>query len=419
MSRYGSVTITSPASEVTVSVESALPADLATRVNAAILALPAGYIVVGLEIAGGGSGATFVVTITAGAPADTVGGFLAPPTVECFLAGDAEAFELARATVGPASGDLADTLTAGASLGTRFMGMVVRGEVAGGGGERGPTGATGTTGPTGPSGATGATGAGSTGPTGTTGPTGPTGSTGASGTTGPTGSTGALGPTGGTGPTGTTGPTGASGSTGQTGPSGSTGATGTTGPTGTTGSTGGAGATGTTGPTGGGGSSPSFGSDGVIEQNTIGLTAVEPTYLPRDASDNPIEVSFPSWSNGDVLLASWAVGPQILDVPDVFRCYPAVSTDGGATFQKLNFSGASTALFPAALETFALSAEGSVAIDATAIVVRLAYFMNGAGPSLLMRDASNGAAERGATLSCWRIPAGSVVQTPVGVLQAF
>lgn len=167
MSRYGSVQITSPASVLTRIVESAEPEDLQGRVNAAIAALPGGYVVVSLTLAGAGNGGLFTVTIEAGAAADVSGGFTSPPSVTCFLASEAEALELvARASV-PTSGALADTQVAGSSLGTPFMGMTVRGQVAG---VTGPTGAFG--GPTGPTGTTGPTGAGPTGPTGSTGPTG-------------------------------------------------------------------------------------------------------------------------------------------------------------------------------------------------------------------------------------------------------
>jgi len=173
MSRYGSVAITSPASVLTRIVESADPVDLQGRVNAAISGLPGGYVVVNLTLAGAGNGGLFTVTIEAGAAADVTGGFTSPPSVTCFLASEAEALEiLARAAV-PTSGSLADTQVAGSSLGTPFMGMTVRGAVAGitgpTGGLGGPTGPTGASGPTG---TTGPTGAGPTGPTGSTGPTG-------------------------------------------------------------------------------------------------------------------------------------------------------------------------------------------------------------------------------------------------------
>ena len=133
MSTYGSVAITGPASRISRIVQSAEPDDLAARANAAIAALPAGYIVVALALAGAGDGHTFTVTIEAGAPADTTGGFqAAPPVITCFLASEQSALLLSRASAGPAAGTFADTQVAGASKGTRFMGMVVEGELEAG-----------------------------------------------------------------------------------------------------------------------------------------------------------------------------------------------------------------------------------------------------------------------------------------------
>jgi hypothetical protein len=134
MSRYGSINVTGPASLLTRIVQSAEPNDLASRVNAAIAALPGGYVVVGITLAGGGDGHTFTVTMEAGAAADVTGGFTAPPAVACFLASEAEAMQIARAAAGPTSGPFADTQVAGSSKGTRFMGLVVTGDVLGGGG---------------------------------------------------------------------------------------------------------------------------------------------------------------------------------------------------------------------------------------------------------------------------------------------
>jgi len=130
--RYGSVTVSGANSLISRVVQSAMPTDLAARVNAAIAALPAGYVVVGLTLAGAGQGHTFTVEIEAGLLADVSGGFqAAAPQVTCFLASEAEALLLARIQASPAIGQVfADTQVAGASDGTRFMGMVVRGIVA-------------------------------------------------------------------------------------------------------------------------------------------------------------------------------------------------------------------------------------------------------------------------------------------------
>ncbi len=215
MSRYGSVVLTGPGSLVVDVVENSDAAELETRVNAAISALPSGYVVVGLTLAGAGAGFPFTVTIEAGAEADVTDGFLSPPTVRCYLASSAE--ELRRALVGatPATGTIADVQSVGASDGTRFMGMIVLGPVASTGG----TGPTGTTGPTGATGPTGQTGNAST-VTGPTGSSGPTGTTGPAGAASNTGATGATGPTGSTGPTGATGAATNTGATGPTGPGG-------------------------------------------------------------------------------------------------------------------------------------------------------------------------------------------------------
>jgi hypothetical protein len=133
MSRYGSVAIATPSSIISRVVQSAEPDDLAAKTNAAIAALPAGYTVVGITLAGAGDGSTFTVTVEAGANANVSGGFSAPPSVTCFLASDAEALLIARLQASPSSGVFADTQVAGASKGTRFMGLVVKGTVASGG----------------------------------------------------------------------------------------------------------------------------------------------------------------------------------------------------------------------------------------------------------------------------------------------
>lgn len=133
MSRYGSVTITGPTSLITRIVQSASPDDLQTRAQAAIDALPAGYVVVAITLAGAGDGHTFTVTIEAGDEDDTEGGFDGTPQLTCYLASAAEALLVQRANVAPASGNYVDTQVAGSSQGTRFMGMLVRGTLPAGG----------------------------------------------------------------------------------------------------------------------------------------------------------------------------------------------------------------------------------------------------------------------------------------------
>jgi hypothetical protein len=199
MSRYGSVVVTGATSLISRSVESSEPTDLEARVNAALTALPANYVVIGITLAGAGDGVAFTVTIEAGLSADVSGGFATPPSVRCYAASEAEALSVAESHARPTSGRVSDVQVAGASKGQLFMGMIVSGLVD----DTGRTGPTGSTGPTGPTGATGPTGvAGSATNTGATGPTGPTGTTGPTGVPGSATSTGATGQTGPTGPTG-------------------------------------------------------------------------------------------------------------------------------------------------------------------------------------------------------------------------
>jgi hypothetical protein len=262
MSRYGTVTLNSDASLLTLVVQSSEAEDLENRVNIALASIPGTYRVIDIALAGAGTGNAFTVTIEAGLAADLVdGGFVTSPTVICYSAANAEQLAIEHAAIDPPSGNICDSQVVGSSAGQVFMGMLVIGTptISGATGPTGQTGSTGPTGRTGPTGLAGAaTNTGATGPTGSTGPTGQTGSTGATGVTGQTGTTGRTGSTGPTGSTGSTGATGQTGSAGSTGPTGQTGATGAastvTGPTGFTGPTGQTGATGAasnvTGPTG-------------------------------------------------------------------------------------------------------------------------------------------------------------------------
>lgn len=251
MTRYGSIVISSLSSRISRIVESADPDDLAAQANAAVTALPAGYVVVEITLAGAGQGPTFTISIEAGLAADVVGGFITPPVLRCFAASTAEALTSLRAAAGPPVGEIyADTQMAGASNGQRFMALVVQGPVVSASGTPGPTGATGSSGAASNTGATGGTG--QTGPTGGTGPTGASGAASNTGATGPTGSgsTGDTGPTGTAGAASNTGATGPAGAAGATGPTGTAGAASNTGATGPTGSAGATGAGGITGPTG-------------------------------------------------------------------------------------------------------------------------------------------------------------------------
>ncbi len=309
MSRFGSVTISGPASLLTRVVENSDPTALASLVNGAIAVLPPGYVVVGLTLAGAGDGNAFTVTIEAGAAADVIGGFTSPPAVTCFIGSNAEVLRLTAEAVLPSSGTLADVQIAGSSKGALFMGLVTVGVVVGeGAGITGPTGATG-----------------ATGPTGVTGPGGAATNTGATGPTGPTGPTGATGPTGVTGPTGPTGPTGATGPTGRTGPTGVTGATG---------------PTGTTGPTG------SSAASGIVQMGFDSL-AVGGNTLPADTTgqavvvDNAgrvIRVTLTGVQTGNYIEIFWNASIEIDENADnAFGIVPIVTFDGSTvvpgTFQ--------------------------------------------------------------------------------------
>jgi len=311
MTRYGSIVISSLSSRISRIVENADPDALASLANAAISALPSGYVVVEITLAGAGQGPTFTISIEAGLTADVVGGFITPPVLRCLAASTAEALTSQRPAAGPPVGQIyADTQVAGASNGQRFMMLVVQGPVVSASGTVGPTGATGTpgtatntgatggTGRTGPTGGTGATGAaGAAANTGSTGSTGPTGSSGAAGTTGPTGTAGAAANTGSTGPAGaagTTGPTGAQGAAANTGATGPAGTAGTTGPTGTpgaaanTGPTGTAGAAGATGATGAGSTGPTGTSGGTGPTGSAGTTGPTGSQATETADYVPL-----------------------------------------------------------------------------------------------------------------------------------
>lgn len=173
MSRFG--TITNPATESVAFVESADPADLAARVNAAlvdIFAAQPARAIAALTLAGGGDGHTFTVLIQSALATDVAGGITTSTArVACYMASESEALDVARRALTIAA-FVADEQIAGAAKGTHFMGLVLlTGEQVQPLGPTGPTGAGGGTGATGAGGGTGATGAGPTGPTGTSSPT--------------------------------------------------------------------------------------------------------------------------------------------------------------------------------------------------------------------------------------------------------
>jgi hypothetical protein len=134
MSRYGTASDTTQNSVITRVLESADPDDLAAQVNGAIAdiyALSPARKVIDISLAGGGDGHTFVVVVEAALATEVSdGGFASAPSVQCYLAGANEALAAARAAARSA-GDLSDSQVAGASKGTRFMGMTVRGDISG------------------------------------------------------------------------------------------------------------------------------------------------------------------------------------------------------------------------------------------------------------------------------------------------
>ena len=134
MSRYGQV----PATIVSTKryVQSSDPVDLAARINAqlaAIFALGTAQAIASISLAGAGDGDTFVVEITHAAAASVNGGIITAALGACYAAGDAESLAVARAAVDAEIGApipaIADEQLAGASKGTRFMGLVVLGTV--------------------------------------------------------------------------------------------------------------------------------------------------------------------------------------------------------------------------------------------------------------------------------------------------
>lgn len=130
MSRYG--TFTSGPNVIALQAQSSLAEDLQAQTMAKIAALPAGYVVVDIALAGAGDGFEFMVNIEAVPTADVLsGGFAAPPSLVFYQASEASALGVARRLASPPSGPVADSQLVGASQGTRFMGMLVLGTLAG------------------------------------------------------------------------------------------------------------------------------------------------------------------------------------------------------------------------------------------------------------------------------------------------
>jgi hypothetical protein len=131
MSTYGAAVAS--ASVIGRVAQSADARDLTRRATELLAALPAGNKVVTATLAGAGDGHTFVFAVES-APAAEVEGGLDPATmhVRFYLFGDALAFPANRDAAMaillselPAGSFIADSMQAGASKGTRFMGVIV------------------------------------------------------------------------------------------------------------------------------------------------------------------------------------------------------------------------------------------------------------------------------------------------------
>lgn len=131
MSRYGTIN-TGTAGARSAVVQSADPADLRARLLAAVADLSAGLgapVIAAMTLAGAGDGHTFMVEVEVAEMAEVTGGLMLQDVV-CFLGGQSEAVETARAAIASAL-TIADVQAAGASQGTRVMGMMVFGTVFG------------------------------------------------------------------------------------------------------------------------------------------------------------------------------------------------------------------------------------------------------------------------------------------------
>ena len=164
------------------------------------------------------------------------------------------------------------------------------------------------------------------------------------------------------------------------------------------------------------------GYDGTTSDHNMNI-APEPNFMTRDGV-TPMEVRFNTWSDGDVLEVSWTMTPVWIGdgSTDYLRAYAGVSTNGGDSWQVLNYSGATWAWTPGQQPNVAsLVGSGAVAISGAASVrVRLAfYYQIGLLFIKSIADSTNGNAGLGAYLKASRIPAANVVQAPIGELQPF
>lgn len=132
MSRYGSIA-SALANAQQLRIQSADPTDMQTRLNAALTALAIGSVITAIDLVGAGDGATFLATVTytpatdpANAPAGIVKGGATSVQVRCWVAGDGTQFGVQRAlALTGVTAVISDEITAGASQGTRLMGLAV------------------------------------------------------------------------------------------------------------------------------------------------------------------------------------------------------------------------------------------------------------------------------------------------------
>lgn len=178
-------------------------------------------------------------------------------------------------------------------------------------------------------------------------------------------------------------------------------------------------------PAAGGGGAVQWGSDGTTVDHNLNI-GIEPNFMTADGI-TPLEITFAEWADGDVLEALWSMTPTVIGEGGTtfLRAYVGVSTDDGATWKVINYSGD---VWVYELEggapanfVFSLTGTGSVAISgASSVKVRLAfYYTDGLLFIKSTADSTNGNAALGATLSASRIPVANVVKAPTGQLQDF
>jgi len=127
MATFGTVTDRSALSSLFDA--SAQPTDLAARANALLAQVPGGSLISSISLAGAGDGHTFFVSVEHAPAAAFASGGLSPAGAEvaCYLAATPIALANARSTVSVGGAALVGSLVAGASKGTRVMGMLVGG----------------------------------------------------------------------------------------------------------------------------------------------------------------------------------------------------------------------------------------------------------------------------------------------------